>query len=67
MECFHFNTTAFSSQYLIHQKIRWGLVIIFTLADHLVFEPVQPVKQSIQVHEQFQGLNYMVETKKAVF
>lgn len=37
------------------------------MADHLVFEPVQPVKQSIQVHEQFQGLNYMVEIKKLRF
>lgn len=46
-----------------------GISNYFTLADHLIFEPVQPVKQSIQAHEQFQGLNYMVEIKKkkAVF
>lgn len=37
------------------------------MADHLVFEPMQPVKQSVQVREQFQGLNYMVEIKKLHF
>jgi len=37
------------------------------MADHLIFEPVQPVKQSIQMHEQFQGLNYMVEIKKLYY
>lgn len=33
---------ALSSQHLIHQEIRWGLVI--TVAHHLSFEPRQPVK-----------------------
>lgn len=44
-----------------------GISNDFALADHLLFEPVQLVQQSIWAHKLFQRLNYMVEMKKAVF
>lgn len=40
---------------------------MITMSDHLIFGLVQPVKQSIQVHEQFQGVNYIAEIKKLSF
>lgn len=73
-QCFYLSTTPFSGHQfsaISPSKIQWGLVVI-TRADHLVFERVWPVKQSIHVlyvqsRWAVQGLNYMVEIKKLHF
>lgn len=70
MECFEWRATTFSRcQFPVFDasKNQMGISNDFALADHLIFEAVQHVQQSIWAHELFQGLNYMVEMKKKLY